>query len=512
MAVILLQLLLGRIVYTEQGLLAILYLLWAGALILLGSALRGVLGAEAIARTLAWWLLCGGVAAALWSLLLHYEVAIPLGPYTVNFHTRELTVRGAIGQPNHFADYLALALASLAYLFADRRLGAVPAILAAGIVLLAMALTGSRATWLYCVALPLLALGLRWRRPGAPASRLVLCAALIFAGFAAMHWVATLPFLPPERAVVAVDRVFDLAPGTSWRLQLWREAWSAFLAAPLLGAGLGQFGWIHFQSAAQVGPNGIGLCHQAHNFVMQLLAETGISGALIVAAGAGVWIAGLKRLALDLHAWWLFAVLAIIAIHSQFEYPLWYANFLGIAALLLGVGAGQFVASGARALRPSSIALALVTGWFVALTTLASYRDFDLLLNAADTAGAPAKRDFAAELLKIRSESLLTPQVELAIALAITPDAASLREKLELNTRILHFWPAARVAYQQATLLLLNGERAAALAQMRDAANAYPRELEGFAQELAALDAASREIFAPLREFAAARLRSRATP
>ena len=100
--------------------------------------------------------------------------------------------------------------------------------------------------------------------------------------------------------------------------------------------------------------------------------------------------------------------------------------------------------------------------------------------------------------MKVRSESLLTPYVELAVALAIKPDATNLSDKLDLNTRVMHFVPASPVVYQQAMLLALRGEKDAALDQLRHAAAAYPEALDKFAKELEVAARQSPDVFSPL--------------
>jgi O-antigen ligase len=511
-AVFLLQWALGRITYPELALIAALYLLWAFALVLVGAALRREIGLAGIAPALAWAILCGGFLGALWALLTHYQISLTLGSIFVNFRSPTAMVRGYVGQSNHFADYLALALASGAYLVARRKLYAPLAVGLGGVLLLTMALTGARSAWVYCAALLIFAFWFYRRQPGADARRLLVCAASIMAGFALMQGLATLSFMSPERAAVSGQRLLDLATTTSVRSQFWGEAWHAFLAAPLLGVGWGQFAWHHFDSALNAGTQPFVLTQNAHNLMLHLLAETGLCGAMIAAGGIGAWLIGLKRMTLDLHAWWLLAVLGVIALHSQIEFPLWYAHFLGIGAVLLGAGATQFFGARTYTLRASSIVLALGVGWFVAITTFDSYRELDRLLFApgADASSTLQQREFAEKLTEVQSESLLTPYAELAIAFAIAPDKALVRAQLELNTRVLHFLPVPDVAYKQAMLLMLSGDSAGALDQLRHAAAAYPDELATFNDALAAAARETPGAYALLLEFTSSQLRDRA--
>ncbi|MBI3067663.1 MAG: hypothetical protein HYY79_01910 [Betaproteobacteria bacterium] len=76
--VLIAQAALGRAPYPEQALVAMLYLVWAAALIVLGDVLRRELGTAGVARTLAWFLLAGGLLSAVVAVLQHYRFSTPL--------------------------------------------------------------------------------------------------------------------------------------------------------------------------------------------------------------------------------------------------------------------------------------------------------------------------------------------------------------------------------------------------------------------------------------------------
>ncbi|HSB48310.1 MAG TPA: hypothetical protein VLD15_02210, partial [Burkholderiales bacterium] len=76
-ALLAVQVALDRVPYAEQALTAGLYLLWAALMALLGHALGRKLPLDAIATTLAWFLLAAGVLHALIGLVQHYSVSTP---------------------------------------------------------------------------------------------------------------------------------------------------------------------------------------------------------------------------------------------------------------------------------------------------------------------------------------------------------------------------------------------------------------------------------------------------
>jgi O-antigen ligase len=84
---------------------------------------------------------------------------------------------------------------------------------------------------------------------------------------------------PTPDPVFGLDRIVrssHLQPGTdlsSGRLQMWDDAWKAFIQRPLFGYGEGQFGFIV--------PEPFGVFLHPHNILLQLLFQWGVFGTLI---------------------------------------------------------------------------------------------------------------------------------------------------------------------------------------------------------------------------------------
>jgi O-antigen ligase len=515
--VLALQVALGRVPYPEQALTAVLYLLWAMLLMVLAHTLRRELGMARVTETLAWYALAGGVLAVLAGLLQHYEFSTPLDSLVARKNGP--SVHGNLGQPNHYAAHVTLALAAASYLYARGLLHGALAAPCVALLLLVIALSGSRSPWLFLGALIVLALLVRRRRNDGASRRLVIFVLSLLPAFALAQYMATLPLLQPEHGAVvtSLQRVFGSASGIDARLQLWREAWQMFCDAPLLGAGFGQFAWHHFvlspPAHAAAAP---GVFNHAHNIVLHLMAETGVAGASLVVGAAIFWLAGLRRVALDLDWWWLLAVLAVMTVHAMLEYPLWYSYFLGLAAILLGLGATQAVPFRKARLGRFAAAAALALGWLNLVSIIAPYRDFErLVFDTRRAAPHPDEPAYAAEIMRLHREPLLRPYVELALTFGITVSREGLREKLELNARAMRFAPIDAVAYTHALLLDLSGEHEAARRQLELAVRAYPAELEQFCTALAQLARRYPGEFTALLELAAAKgaeLRARAAP
>jgi O-antigen ligase len=499
-----LQYALGLMGYIAQALTPSLYLLWAALLVVAGNFLRRELGMERVATMLAWFLLAGGVLSAVAGVLQHYHVTPLVG--TLILPKVTLQVYGNLTQPNHYAAYTSLALVALAYLFVRGRLPAAVAVPAAVVLAYAAAISGSRSVWFYLAALPIIALILHWREPRPEHRRLALVCAAYLPLFAIMNALAVLPwFAPAEREMMtALDRLFGSVSGVSVRLALWEEAWWMFTRAPLLGVGFGQFTWHHFEYGAQFGAPEVGLTNNAHNIVLQLLAETGLPGAALV-VGAGIyWLAGLRGLRPSLELWWVLGLLAVIGLHSLLEYPLWYTYFLGMAAVTLGMGATQSVPVYLRRMGAPLVALVMLTGVVHAALLLHDFRRMERLIFSVYSTDAdlPDVAVFRDVLTELHREPVLAPYVEVAITFAITRTEEQLPEKIAHVSRVMHYLPAPLFVYRLALLLALAGERAAALAQMEKALRVYPGSAKEVIPQLEELARLHPGRFEPLLESA----------
>ena len=502
-----LQVALGRVNYPEQALVAALYLIWAALLVALGRLLRHELGLTAAADLLAWCLLAGGSLNAIAGLLQLYDAA---GPLSFLVADREPpAVYGNLAQRNHFAAYVAMATASAAYLYARGRLALVPAAACLLFFMLALAVSSSRSPWLYLGAFALLALAHHRVARDAAGRRLALCSLGLLPAFALAQWAATLPLLLPVGGVVtSADRLFEPASGIAPRLQLAREAWEVFLAAPWTGAGWGEFAWQHFLQIGARGPGVMpGISNHAHNIVLQLLAETGIAGAALLLAALGVWLAGLRRTRFSLEWWWLIALLAVLGLHSLLEYPLWFAYFLGVAAVLAGLGCRHALPVRREGLARAIAALFILSGAIQLAAAIGPYREFERLVFDPQRRAALDMTDdgFADAIGRVRREPVLAPYVEMAVALGMQVNPERLQEKLDVNGRALRFAPAHAVALHHAALLALAGDAAAATRQLELVLRAYPDKVDDAAAELARLAASHPGELTPLLKLAAAR-------
>jgi len=509
-----LQAALGLMPYPEQAVTASWYLLWSSLLILLARVLVRELGLAAVATTLAWFLLAGGILSALAGYAQHAHVTFGFD-FLV---TRKAAARvyGNIGQPNQFAAYLTMALCSAAYLYGCGRMRIWSAVACAAWLLPALALSGSRSPWLFLALVSVLIwflLRARHEEEVREELRRVLAYTLgllpgfILAGLVVSQWSgsASPAIAAATNAGTSTQRLFEVAAGLAPRIELSREAWQLFLSAPVLGVGWGQFAWHHFLHIAGEGvTTAPGVYNHAHNIVLHLLAETGTAGGVLAIGPIALWVADLRRVRLDLEWWWILALLMVLATHSMVEYPLWYSYFLGIAAVLLGVGAQRNFSLSLPGFARFTVTVLMLAGWFNLISIMQDYRSFEKLVFVPGSREAMKvdERTFAGAIARIHREPVLTPYVELAMAYGFTMDEQNLNDKLIFADRALRFAPVSYVAYHSALLLAVAGDGKAARNRFQQAARVYPQDLPEIRAELSKLAARRPDVFAPLLDLA----------
>jgi len=248
-----------------------------------------------------------------------------------------------------------------------------------------------------------------------------------------------------------------------------------------------------------------GVYNHAHNVLIHLLAETGLAGAAILVGAAAMWISDLKRMRMDPEYWWVFSLLGILSVHSLLEYPLWYSYFLGMAALLAGLGSQRSLRLRRTLATRVAIGAGILAGCMHLVLFLAPYRDFERLVFSPGAGRQASDAAFAEAVVALYREPLLEPYVELAIALGTEVSADHLPEKIALLERASHFAPVSIVAYRQAMLLALAGDDDAALRQFHRALHAYPGDIEEVVSQLRALRARHPGRFERLLDSALAR-------
>ena len=506
---LLLQFGLGRLGFPQIGLLYAVYLLWAGMLMVLGRHLADTIGLARLADVLAAAMALGAVMGAAVALAQWLGVADRV-PWI--FRNPASAISANLGQPNHHAHFSWLGIASAFYLCARERLSRGLLWLLILLIGFGSVLSGSRSVFLYPLVLPAALAWARHRDPHGPAGRLFANAAILLPVLVVLNFfgVWATPRIPdfltwlgsilssPDVGGFAIKtggsamagaRLYESVSGFSPRLAITRGAWSAFVDQPWLGQGVGNYPWASFVAAAgRTGEERFMVAEHAHNFVLHEFVEFGAPAAVAIILLLALWAKQFLRQPWRLEHAWCGAVLGIGAIHSLLEYPLWYSYFLGPTALLLGATDSRRTVS----LVGRRVTLYLVLAALAGALILANLRSDYLKIEAASNypLAAHPDREHAwrismDRLLKLHSESLLSPWVLDAFTNLAEPSRQSAQDRADLCERGIHFAPARSLVTRCAMQQAIAGRDQDALALTLAVLRAFPAERTATINELA---------------------------
>jgi O-antigen ligase len=473
-ALLLVQLASGRVELITQALIFLLFLLWTTLLVVLGRALREQLGMSELVKPLAFALLIGACLAA-----AQQGIQLSSLPTSYAFFFSRAGRGGTLAQANHLTNYLWLGLASAIYLCVQGHLSRNIFAVIALILITCASLTGSRSVLLHAAGFTLLTAWGSWRYR-TPALRksfrlaLFLCAATLTLQF-------LFSYFEIGKAIgtsLSGERFYQEVSSTSQRLQLWRTGLAIFIDHPWLGAGVGQFPWqAYLLVGAQPDGSFIGGAEHAHNLFIDLLAEFGLFAPLIVMTLTLRWWLSFTRQNWTAEHGWLAAVLLVEAMHSQLEYPLWYAYFTAIAALALGIGSTAALRPKITRLSRPMMALIFLLGAMTLFNLFADYRKLEQSLNwqLQPEDNRPTWHKTLDTLSQLHGESLFGHYIDLVYAYQLPLDRDALREKILITERAIRFSPVDRSTYKLAYLLALDGQSAAARLALQRAQATHPQ-------------------------------------
>jgi Virulence factor membrane-bound polymerase, C-terminal len=237
---------------------------------------------------------------------------------------------------------------------------------------------------------------------------------------------------------------------------------------------------------------------------IHIAVEAGVIGLIIFFGTLACWFYGLRRASnFSASHWWAIAALGVLAIHSLLEYPLWYAYFLAIASLLLGVLDEQTY--GVEKPLLSRVSIAMIVG-LGAILIVQFERDYALLSITLNRVGMGVENEFSREIYRdnithIPESSFLYSYAMYFSYPLIVINTDNLPAKINLINQSTSFLPTANIVFLRAYLLAKNNQVTLAQAKLKEAIWSYPHNVEGhnLLMDLARQDPAH---FAALLEFA----------
>ncbi len=280
---------------------------------------------------------------------------------------------------------------------------------------------------------------------------------------------------------IAIQQVFwrGKQPFIAARGDIWRGAWQLFTDSPIFGNGTASFAPLYAQTNAI--PPGFVPSH-AHNFLLQIIAENGLIGLVLVALG--LWLAG-KTLRIQKHtvgnqpfiaAWG--GIGAAMALHFLGDYLLWHPIYTAFSLLLLAIATRRLPHT--ISLRHGNWLLATIIGALIAmgLWILRGNWQYEHGLAAARADDwISAQKIICAVAEQYPEKTLFGFQCGMAsVRLADeTGDAAPIADALPLALDALKrepYWPVHRA--NVAMMLWQAGQRADGFDVMQSVAEATP--------------------------------------
>jgi O-antigen ligase len=259
--------------------------------------------------------------------------------------------------------------------------------------------------------------------------------------------------------------------GLLWRLQqgdhacnsriaLWNNVLQLIAARPWTGWGWGELDYAHFITAYP-GDRFCQILDNAHNLPLHLAVELGLPLTLLLLSFVARWFwrqrPWRESEAIKQAAW---AILALIAVHSLLEYPLWYGHFQIAVALSL------FLLGRKRDAPPSTVAqlrildrtAATVVLLAVGFTAWDYWRVSQLYLLPEQRSSAYRENT----LEKVRDSVLFRDQVDFAEYTLATLTRENATQLHSMGRELLHYSPEPRVVEKliESTLMLGQDEEA----------------------------------------------------
>lgn len=463
----------------------VVYASFALAVVLATSELMVLVGRKTFVSTLINALYWGVLIFTVISLAQYYGLLKTLQPW-LNHSSYRLT--GLWEQPNLTSTMIWVGVASACFKYARQEAGITffASVLVFG---LALALAASRTSWLMAVAFVLLAAWgwlPKWRGDDAQQVRKNMMAAV------GVIVVLLLVALPVQTAVGTwlyeqgwissfqaglnlTER--DIAPDSA-RVNELRKLVAALpelsVKQWLLGVGPGQYSLFSSPLDYTLPVEAIGnqTWTHSHNIFTMFFVEYGLLGVIFLLAVFGLLAFEALRHRFEYERFFLILGLAILFIHSNLEYPLWYAWFLFLfvvfATALLPTKQVQLKAEVQVKKRLSLLVLAVTV-----LLSLSLVLQYQRILSAKKASAT----DVAAyqSLLFMTDNSLMGPYATLVRFRKFAPEAGAFTEQMAEVEQMLAWQPRDMVMVRKYSLHLLMRDYKAACEQAELTAFRFPR-------------------------------------
>jgi len=341
---------------------------WAATMMSIGIATfiqRNSQIQQQIVTVVCWAIFISAFIQAVYGLLQYTGIAANLNELVLYVDTQAANVFGNIGQKNDYVDFISMGVFALSYLYFLRKIKLTTYIIYEFLFILIISITTSRTSFVYfifaLIATLIFTVAQRKNDEHKQANRRIL---LMVGGlfFALLVTEALLPIIinllfSRTDATSALYRFQQESVGQSTyrRFYEWYKCIVIFLNHPFFGIGWYQYPREAIELMLKDSrfwyiPANSALYTHSHNSVVNILAESGIVGALIIIGYGIVYTIYNMFKNFSNHAtlFIVFIVLTMIG-QSLFQYPLWYGYFFMFFMLLLSINKGTISFNNSKA-------------------------------------------------------------------------------------------------------------------------------------------------------------------
>jgi O-antigen ligase len=250
---------------------------------------------------------------------------------------------GHFGQRNHYCHYLSWALFGLIYLFHKNNIKLPGFLIIGAWLIFSITIAASRSVFIYFALASLISLVYFIKNRNRESRNLfilIITASITLVLIESLYPMISNMVSHTSHISSGLQRIADSSDNglSNRRFTEWQKAWIVFKNNPIFGYGLNEYAKqsINLQILFPNAPLNSGLFTNCHNLILQLLAETGVIGALIVVIGLIYSIYAIIKYN-NAECVMILCMIFTTLAHSMVEYPLWYIYFLGPWMIFLSI-------------------------------------------------------------------------------------------------------------------------------------------------------------------------------
>lgn len=348
------------------------------------NTIRNNYGMRYVVTILSYSILVGSLLQSLIGLIQYTGMTKHFGDMIFYDSSHPTTnIFGHFGQRNHYAHYLSWGVFGLIYLYQQRRIKSSMFYPTLMWLCFSLTISASRSVFIYfglASIISIISFAVKRDKLIKHLMCLIVFASIALFAIEYLFPIINKMFTSHHNISSGLARL-DSDSGTGRRGVEWQKAWIVFKNYPMFG-----YGWNGFAKQSvllhPLFPNAAlnsGLFTNCHNLLLQLLAETGIIGTLIVFGGISICIMRLFHKSINVENIIILCMIGTTISHSMNEYPLWYMYFL--AGLVTFISLDKPIASfksntiAAVSILPVSFLVYLMIQGSIIFDTLVDYYD-----------------------------------------------------------------------------------------------------------------------------------------